>query len=572
MYDDIIGGTVPVSGPVSAAAAQPPGGGMYDDIAPPVSATRNIPIVNYPEVQQEMAKEGLGLMGAGYRLAMHDPRGLSWGGLGKGALGMAAGATEYAGSPLWAAYRSAIGEPVERLTGGRIPKEYPEFAAQLATPGIGLVRSMAPPMPPPAARTPLLQAAQDLNIALPRAVTSESMPVQMAGKVLENVPVAGWPVRSASTRAIGQLKERAGEARDLLGSGQPAAAGAAVREGIENTLERGPMRRRIDALYNRVDHMVNPTALGPMPETRQAAIDIEARRAGAGLPRSAVNQALDEILARGGITYQGIKDLRSHFGEMLANRAPIPEGMARTEVERIYGALSGDLRGVVANAGGPDALRVWERANATAARWAQTRQRLAAVLKAPSDEALVDKLTAMTGERGGNLEQLLRVRNSIPAEHWDELGSAIMGRMGWRPGSAGFSPDAFLTAYNKMAPQARALVFGDVAPTIDNIATVSQRYKELAAFANPSGTGRQVIGFEMMLHPVLALKAAAGGLTAGRFLASPEGPGLLQRWLNAQRGPMGVRQMANRVFAAEAARGTGTAPQDVLDQMQGPRQ
>src|SRR5262249_42841211 len=150
-----------------------------------------------------------------------------------------------------------------------------------------------------------------------RAVTSESPLVQTAGKVLENVPVAAGPVRRASTEAIEGLQQAAEGVTARLGAGQPSVAGAEARQGIEQYLERGPIVRRVNALYNRVDNMVNPAAVGPMPATRQMALDIEGQRAAAGLPRSAVNRTLDEILGRAGITYQGIKDLRSFFGEML---------------------------------------------------------------------------------------------------------------------------------------------------------------------------------------------------------------------------------------------------------------
>jgi hypothetical protein len=56
----------------------------------------------------------------------------------KGAANVGLGALGYVYSPVNAAYRSVIGQPVEDVTG--IPREYTEFAAQLATPGIGLTR------------------------------------------------------------------------------------------------------------------------------------------------------------------------------------------------------------------------------------------------------------------------------------------------------------------------------------------------------------------------------------------------------------------------------------------------
>jgi hypothetical protein len=351
------------------------------------------------------------------------------------------------------------------------------------------------------------------------------------------------------------------------------------------------MKRRVDALYNRIDHMVDPAVTSPLTRTLQQVMEIDRARMAAGLPRSKVSELLDEPLRRGGgLTYQGVKDLRSSIGEMMKGRQPIPEGMSRSEVESVYGPLSEDLRGAVAAAGGPEALKVWERANAIAGRWAQTRKQLAAVLKAPSDEAIVDKVHSMMMDKGGNLQQLLNIRRNIPTDHWNELASGVLGRMGWRPGGTGFSPDAFLTEYNKLSPQAQALAFGDVKPMIDNIATVSQRYKELQRYANPSGTGRTVagaamllgaggFGYEHLLHPILALQHAAwaapvagAGYTAAKYLASPEGSLALRNWLNSQRGPPGARGMATRILAADMSRGTGAPIEDVLGNLQGSQQ
>lgn len=56
----------------------------------------------------------------------------------KGAGNVAGGAVNYVLSPANAAVRTVVGEPIENTTG--IPKEYSEFAAGLAIPGIGLTK------------------------------------------------------------------------------------------------------------------------------------------------------------------------------------------------------------------------------------------------------------------------------------------------------------------------------------------------------------------------------------------------------------------------------------------------
>lgn len=146
------------------------------------------PITTYPGVQQQMANEGLARAGTGIdqirsgidlamspekRAAMSETEQAGAGpvSIAKGVGNVIAGGTEYLTSPISAAYRTLVGKPVEDVTG--IPKEYTEFGAMLATPGLGLTRlPKAPPRVPVAA--PLTQgeevsaAGQRLGVDLPR--------------------------------------------------------------------------------------------------------------------------------------------------------------------------------------------------------------------------------------------------------------------------------------------------------------------------------------------------------------------------------------------------------------------
>lgn len=94
------------------------------------------PITSYWPTYQRMNREareqfshGVGQITTPGNGAWETTKGL--GNAGMGALG-------YLGSPINAAYRSIAGQPVEDVTG--IPREYTEFAGQLATPGLGVTR------------------------------------------------------------------------------------------------------------------------------------------------------------------------------------------------------------------------------------------------------------------------------------------------------------------------------------------------------------------------------------------------------------------------------------------------
>lgn len=101
------------------------------------------PITSYPQTYDRMRNDALDLGAAGLNQIWHhdsltDPQAHGLSDVLTGAAKAAIGGAGYVASPLTAAYRSIIGQPVEDVTG--IPREYTEFAAQLATPGIGLAR------------------------------------------------------------------------------------------------------------------------------------------------------------------------------------------------------------------------------------------------------------------------------------------------------------------------------------------------------------------------------------------------------------------------------------------------
>jgi hypothetical protein len=88
---------------------------------------------SYGAVYPEMVRGAVDTMSSGARQARE---GDGFYEKAKGAGAAAIGGLQYVGAPINAAARVLVGNPVEKLTG--IPRDYTEFAATLATPGIGL--------------------------------------------------------------------------------------------------------------------------------------------------------------------------------------------------------------------------------------------------------------------------------------------------------------------------------------------------------------------------------------------------------------------------------------------------
>lgn len=558
------------------------------------------PITGYPETYQRMNKEARDMVSSGVSQMMHpdsltDPgaHGISdvLTGAGKAALG----GIGYVASPVTAAYRSVVGQPVEDVTG--IPREYTEFAAQLATPGIGFARAGAVKpgvatevLPAATEGQQVAQAAERVGVDLPRAVTSDNMALQQTGKVAANVPIAGLPLRRAAQTSINQMDEAMGATRAEFGTGDVAAAGAGVREGVTDALKNGPIKQRVNKLYEKVDELVDPTTTGPMTNTRNLANVIEARRVNGALPQSAKVAELEGALSRPGMNYEGIKDLRSYFGEMLDGSKVIPEGLGQREVKQIYGALSDDMRNIIARAGGQDGLKAYNQAERAAARWSTVREDLQRVLNIKSEEGIFSKIVdAASSRRSADIQLLGRVRGAVGADKWDEVASALIEKLGRAPDGA-FSPDRLLgpNGLGGLSAEGKRMLFRSTgksshADAIDDIATISTRWKSLNQFANPSGTAQSagwsagtIAGF---LDPVSTVASFTGSAILAKFLSMPASSRQMANWsrsyekaaTNPTPATVEAFKQASKVFATTAGRDLGKPDMTVnfMKQLQG---
>jgi hypothetical protein len=217
------------------------------------------PITEYPRNYQEMRQEAEHQVGRGVGqltgalskasgdLSQPGELGNLWEAT-KGAGNVALGSLGFVASPLSALYRSIVGQPLEDVTG--IPREQTEFAAQLATPGIGFTQlakapgaaPLGPLIRPPAEvpRPVVAEAAQRLNEAglpvdVPRAITGGRV-AQETGQSVSKIPYAGEPIGTAIHTKLPQQLE---EARNAVAAEHGAGSGANVANRVRTTLEEG---------------------------------------------------------------------------------------------------------------------------------------------------------------------------------------------------------------------------------------------------------------------------------------------------------------------------------------------
>lgn len=391
----------------------------------------------------------------------------------------------------------------------------------------------------------VVEAAERLGVQLPKAAASDNMSTQWAGKIASNVPFAGTPLRKASEKAIGQIGDAAKDTAQSVGATSPYQAGAAAREAIEGYAGRGGLLSKgVSAAYDKVDEAIDGSVRTPLRSTQAKVADILARRQEQRIsdPGKASSFVKDAVQDADGLTYDGIKGLRTRIGEMLDNPGLMPEGTSQSELRQIYGALSDDLQSAVKAAGGDRALTMFRRANAFNRVASERRKNLERLVGAKNDEGVLERILATASTKGrADAKLLWQARKAVGKDEWDEISGTLLDRLG-RDAEGNFSPARFLTDYSKISEPGKAVLFsstgrGDISKAIDDIAKVSSRFKSLNQFANPSGTGQQVtgagIGAGAIMDPFSTGAMLLGGNVLSRVLARPATAKSMARWARA---------------------------------------
>jgi hypothetical protein len=527
-----------------------------DWVSVPVQKTMQsapTPIIGYPETYKQVREDAENQVATGMGQLRHafDPSqpGSAEGAVEalKGAGNTALGAAGYVASPITAAYRNMIGQPVENLTG--IPKEYTEFAVSLATPGLGLTKigsTRTPKFPVSSPGQETVRAADRLSqsgseVTVPKFIASDSPSVQYTAQGARNVPVGGTPIVQATDNSIAQIGTKADEIAANYGGSSVHGSGTTARQSIVNWI--GPeSKAAVNTAYDAVDKVVDPRVTTELTNTRAIAQDILSRRANAGIQgdSGAVNKIAEAATRPGGLNYAGIKDLRTNLGEAL-NGGILPADMSQVEAKQLYGALSQDLTVAVSNAGGAKASALFDRANRYNALVNERREALAKIVGADGNapaEQVFDRLIGMaSGSSRADVTRLAQARKAMEPTEWNDIASAVVGRLG-RDVEGNFSPARFVTDYGKLSDAGKSFLFrsggrSSLASSLDDIATISSRWKDnYQKFGNPSGTAQNLsfaalgagmtpVLFGHLVEPITAITTVVGSRVISSALAQP---------------------------------------------------
>lgn len=437
----------------------------------------------------------------------------------------------------------------------------------------------------------IARAADRLGVTVPRAAATNPTITGNAARgtagAVQAMPIIGAPLQRASQESMEAIQ---GLGDDIAGGYAAGAtregAGQAIKEAGRGWVEGGS-RAVANRLYDRVERAVPQGSMFDLANTRQIAQQIAAQDAAAASNKSAPALArVAEALNRPGLTFQGLRELRTELGQAIDDTMLSGAGTARPALERLYGALSDDIAAGVRQHGGQQGADAWERASGVFRQIAERREMIAKVIgkneAAKSPEAIVENMIGMAGSSGrADAQRLIALRRATGPEAWNELSAAAVGRLGQgRDGM--FNPVDFLKNYQKLSDRGRQLLFGstgngNLAQALDDLATVSNAYRDMqAAVARgsaPTNTALALGGFGYGAGVLPALALALKGNLFARIMAQPvrvrQVTALQRAMLNqAQGGNPNATRTALIALAQGLAQDEGGNPKTWLEQLQ----
>jgi hypothetical protein len=357
------------------------------------------------------------------------------------------------------------------------------------------------------------QVARDMaamNVRPSAGVVSGDRALQsIENAVAQTVGGAGI-IQASDDAMIDGIQAYASEIAQELGPVMSKqGVGATIRGSAKTAVDR--FSARSDTLFNKVSELIPPTLRAPPTQTMKFAATRGRDAVSSELPKTAkavqnpkVSSLLDGFIedlgtGDGMVSYSALKQLRSRVGKILGDPRGYPD-FDRADLKQLYGSLSGDM-GALAEAAGPDAVK----AHSVASRYyrrmlGQNIELMDNIVSKGWDEQASS--FALQGAKDGGSKLAALRRNMLP-EEWDIVSASVFDDLGKAaPGVQGaegglFSASTFLTNYNKLAPEAKAALFGGkryagLRPKIERLARGVAAIKDTAATRGHSNTARML--------------------------------------------------------------------------------
>lgn len=379
--------------------------------------------------------------------------------------------------------------------------------------------------------------------------------------LLQNTPGAVGVMRQAREGAVSGMQAKADQAAGRASTNRGSLeSGVAIQSGIDAF--KGRFVGQQEALYNKMDASIPPLTPVNVGNTKATMGQLNADIPGAPEVSKQFKNARIDGLARafeadttapmpmptmlrptgglGTLPFEAVKKTRTLVGKEVAENSLI-NTVSRDKWNALYGALSGDMKQAAAQAG-PKATGAFNRATDFTRAGIERLDRVAPFYNKDAPEQSFQMLNRTLGD---NVSTLQAVKKTLPEGARGTIAGTVIERLGTstagqqNAGGTAWSPETFLTNWNKMKPEARtellsgfpnaAQVKRDVSAVAD---AASMMRDNSRLWANPSGTSANLAARGLLgavgaggaasvaglLSPAVPLMAG-GGLLASNQLA-----------------------------------------------------
>lgn len=445
-----------------------------------------------------------------------------------------------------------------------------------------------------------LRAAAERSIEMARAARDRI--AAQIGRVVPDATAGGNAAQSGAKRFLATTEQRGGQLYEAIPiEGATSATTESTKGALAQAIHGFESNPELSKLWTgdaRLRQSLEALTAKETAESRAADMARAQENLAAAQQRAALNpdaasnsalaQAKNDLAAEveraktplqdGSLSWEDMKRLRTIVGQIAGSPSLASDGAQKQAIKSLYGALSNDMR-ATAEAQGPKALAVFNRANAF---WRARETRIENVITpilgkdlAKTPEAAFRQIESWAGDKGSFVRTAQALR-SMPEDEANAIRATIFSRLGNAPAGgqngAGevFSPSTFITQWNKMPPNAKAVLFPgkEYQQDIADIVNIAEAQKAASKFANTSHTATAMhmapgVGTTVALfHNPIALLAAAGSQFAtGKLLASPA----FARWLaSAPKKPNAAAQLAHVNRLTKIATANPVIANDVL--------
>jgi len=397
-----------------------------------------------------------------------------------------------------------------------------------------------------------IQNAEQAGVRLNRGIASSDPGVQQRTGLLSKMPYVGEKLQKGINTAVDDVRQGVDEV-----SRGYRSAGTGTKNPTSNPLyqvddDTGIGRVAVDRVASYIkktapDEMekgfaslsskVPANATTTMGSTRRLvqALKAEDFRAASEIHKPAIDAVTEALKRPGGMSYQGLLDLRRNVGALLKENLVAKAGTAEPAFKRLYRALTQDLRNLVASQGQKGALGEFDKLMRTTQRTILRRQGLEKIIGKSGDvtpERLVQDVARWAGSGPGkDFKKLVLLRRTAGDDVMNDIAALTLQRMVLSQRKAGeFSIANFDKGWKSLSPAGKRILFGgqpDLVKRLDALSQATDDIQRVLGEVNNSKTSygnfmmRVIDGAAGVAHRALsgATALVTGGATGAAVLA-----------------------------------------------------